>query len=227
MRNPTIRKAGVALVAMMASATVASAQTIDFEDFLSRGNFANQYQTCSTTSGPINSSSYHGYTWGTSLYSAQTSASGWGCAVVGQEAVAPAPGLLGGTGYAWNWNGVQSLFIDFLSPTAFTSARFAWLSTNYSANATSMTAYGYDGAGNVVATSGTLTLGGNFATLNANFASVNAVEFRADRSNWFAVDDVVLNATSAPEPSSWMLMATGLMTMVRFGRRRVRRESQA
>lgn len=172
----------------------------------------------------MNAANYAGFSWGTSLFGTQTTDTGWGCAIVGAEAYAPAPGLLGGRGYAWNWNGTQSLFIDFLGTKSFAGARFAKLSSAYNLNASDVTIYGYDAMGNVVATSSTLSLTNDFQSLNANFAAVAAVEFRANAdSRWFSVDDIVVGGQSVvPEPSTYVLMASGLLGLAGIARRRRR-----
>ena len=59
-----------------------------------------------------------------------------------------------GTSYAWNWSGVQSLWIDFRGATDVISADFAFFSPSYSeANASTIQLFGYDAANALVAAS--------------------------------------------------------------------------
>ena len=149
-----------------------------------------------------------------------------GLGIVSHEAFVSAPGLLRGRGYAWNWNGVQSLFIDFLGTRSFAGARIATLSPTYWTNASDVTVFGYDALGNVVATSSRLSLTNDFESLNANFAAVAAVEFRANADGqWFSVDDIAVGPSQdvVPEPGSWVPMVSGLVALAGLACRRHRR----
>ncbi len=137
---------------------------------------------------------------------------GWASATVTDTAVSPAPSGMGGTSYAWNWNGPQSLWIDFGGLTDVTSIDLAILSSAYGFNASSIQLFGYDAADNLIGSSGVLALTSTFQTLTANLSSVTYLEIRADSSQWFSVDNLVVNenSVSVPEPGSLALLGLGI-----------------
>ena len=79
----------------------------------------------------------------------------------------------GGTGVsrAWNYDGPQSLWIDFGTAMDFISGAFATLSTDFGLNA-----FGYDATDALVATRSVLNLGSTFQTLNANLTLIGAFQ---------------------------------------------------
>lgn len=209
------RNAFAAIVASAMLPTVGRAQTITFEDLAPvRSEFVSLGIT----------TTYHGFHWGSTLYgTGNPSGTGWAVASVANPAVAPAPTPVSGTAYGWNFNGPQSLFIDFLAPTYVQGASFAWLGTGFPGNSSSMQLFGYDGLGNQLFSSSVLTLSGSFQYLAADFAGVQALEMRGDNNpSWFSVDDIILGVPAAvvPEPASLALLATGLLGTGLVARRR-------
>ncbi|MCP4785469.1 MAG: hypothetical protein GY903_08820 [Fuerstiella sp.] len=149
------------------------------------------------------SSTYHGFEWGHSRSSDLASPVipstsvywDWASATVNDAAYMPGPTPVSGDSYAWNSGGPQSLFIDFLSPTAVVSANFATLSSKYSSNASTIQMFGYDASNNQVGESSSLNLTNDFQQLNAGFTNVRTLEIRAnDAAKWFSIDDLILNS---------------------------------
>jgi hypothetical protein len=175
----------------------ASAAVIGFEDLNTRSSFNDL--------GIIDN--YQGYEWGygnTAGVAGRTfvnANTGWASATSSSPVIAP-PSNLGGNSYAWTFNGPQSLWIDFKSPTTFNGGDFAVLSSTYSSNASSLTLFGYDAASNLTDSSSTLSLTNTFQTLNTNFQDIQYLEIRSNSdSRWFSVDNLrVGEATSVPEP---------------------------
>ncbi len=203
--------AGLIPVVLLASLPALGA-TITFEDLTTRSSFYSLGI----------SNSYQGYVWSPFLNGSAISDTGWASATVASPAVAPAPTPVSGTSYAWNWNGPQSLFIQFGGATDFTSAYLATLSSAYQDSASTVQLFGYDALDSQVAAGPVLRLTDSFQLYSANFSQIHKVEFRADSaSRWFSIDDITLDANSqVPEPGSAFLLLLGGLALVAIGRRR-------
>lgn len=193
---------------------VGSAQTLTFDDLTTRRSFFDQGIA----------GSYAGYHWGTTLFGTQSSLTGWASATVANPAVNPANPPVSGSSYVWNWDGPQSVFVDFLSPTNVAGAYFSTLSPNAPFNnAQFVQMLGYDASGTLVGTTAPLVLTDSYQFLDASFSDVRAIEVRANLpSRWWSMDNLTLNATTTvtPEPATLTLFVTGLAGVFAAARRR-------
>lgn len=192
----------------------AHSTVIGFEDLTSRDNF--------THLGIVDT--YQGYEWGygngpgvfnRTFVTDTSDGPGWAAGTISDAAWSPAPAGMGGTSYAWNWNGPQSLWIDFRAPTDVASVNLAVLSSTYNSyNSSTVQIFGYDANDILVGSSGILDLTTTFQTLAANFFAINYLEIRADRDgSWFSVDNLVLNENISGVPDSGsvaLLLSLGL-----------------
>ncbi|MFL9923411.1 PEP-CTERM sorting domain-containing protein [Herbaspirillum lusitanum] len=196
-----------ALVFVIGSA--ANASVISFDDLSARTLFSSQGI----------SNSYQGDVWSSS----GNASTGWASATtvnrVSGESLTP----VSGSSYAWNWSGVQSLYISFAQLTDVTGAYFANLGSSYSANASTIQLFAYDASNSLIASSSILNLTNAFQYLESDFSGVSKLEIRANAvSKWFLVDSIVLNQNPAavPEPGTVALLGLGLLGLLAGRRRR-------
>jgi len=199
----------------------ARANVITFDDLTTRDNFVDLGIA----------GSYQGYQWGYSNSPGLAGAvlpanvdTGWASGTVSNPAFYPAPTPVSGNSYAWNWNGPQSLIINFLTPTDVTGAYFATLSSGYPGSASTIQMFGYGPSENLMASSGVLNLTNSFQFLSANFTGVTYLEMRANANlQWFSVDNIELGAASpTPEPSSLAICCGGIICLAISRHRRKR-----
>jgi hypothetical protein len=192
----------VALLMFVLSAPGFS-QVITFDDLNTRNNFFNLGIA----------GTYQGFQWGIPGQVPQTNQPGWAVATVGDPIEAPPPTPVSGSTYAWNYNGPQSLAINFGSSQDVAGAWFATLSSEFTSNASTVQMFGYGSGGGLVASSGILSLTDSFQYLAAGFSGVYSLELRSNAdSTWFAVDDITLGPSDAvPEPGTIGLVALGLL----------------
>jgi hypothetical protein len=215
-----LRASGIA-AAVAVTIGSANAGVISFEGLGQRENF----NLLGIRSG------YQGYDWGFGTgpgvanvnfqdQSIQQGLTGWATvdtSMLGGEVHfgSPPPSGIDGTSFAWNWNGPQSLWIDFRSPTNFVSGDFAFVNgVSFPDDAATVQLFGYDAASVLTAASLPLPLTATFQTLSANFTGITFLEIRANADQrWFGVDKLVIESDVAtvPEPSTLALFGFGLL----------------
>jgi PEP-CTERM motif len=209
--------------------TTAKAQIIDFEDLTTRNSFL--------ALGIIDT--YRGYEWGYGLTGGLANRTfvnptgapfGWGSATAASEAVlgSPEPLGLGGTSYAWNFTGPQSLWIDFRSNVDFLQGSFAYGSLGYAFNSSSVQLFGYNTTNTLVGSSAVLTLTDTFTALQAGFTDIRYLEIRGSAFfTVFSIDNLTFGrapVAAVPEPSTYGLIGSALLVGVIALRRRSNRE---
>ncbi len=208
---------GLALVTALGTGP-AHALVVTFDDLTTRNNF--EALGIDAT--------YQGFEWGYSTspgFSASIiptdSSNGWGAATVSHPAVSPAPTPVSGSSYAWNWNGPQSLWIDFQSPHTVNGGYFATLSSAYGSNASTIQLFAYDAGGTLTGSSSMLSLTHSFQHLAANLTGARYLEIRANANGrWFSVDNLVLDAV--PLSPSLVLVGVGALVATLARRRSAR-----
>jgi hypothetical protein len=203
------------LTILTLSTGAAHAGTIGFEDLTTRNNFM--------ALGIIDT--YQGFEWGygsTGGVSNRTFVNGnigWASATRSSplDSNTATEGMSGST-YAWNWNGVQSLWIDFRALTHVNSIDLAqsYLPASgmgaYSASTIQLFGYGADDT--LLNTSAVFSLGSQFKTLTADFNDVRYLEIRSDANmKWFQLDQLVIGQATndVPEPASLALALTAVV----------------
>jgi hypothetical protein len=196
--------------AALCAVAVSSAQatTINFDDLNTRNNFGNLGI----------SNTYSGFQW----TSSGSFFEGWAVATTSNQAAGPTVPV-SGQSYAWNWNGVQKLFVNFGGAKNVLGAHFAFLSPTYYDNSSTIQMFGYDAANNLVSTSNVLSLTSNFQFLNAAFSNVHSIEIRSDRNfSWFSVDDIQFGTVKdVAEPAT-----IGVFSLTLLGLSALRRRKQ-
>jgi len=225
MRSAIARVIVAALVGLAALAPInpTHALIMGFEDLATRENFA--------VLGIAES--YQGFVWGYGLGPGVENRTfapdpqlGWAVATSTFPCCSAAPYELEGSSYGWNWNGTQSLWIDFNGPVDLPSLSVAQgypvLGGGIPFNSLTLQLFGYDALDNLVASSGVVTLTDTFETLSANFSGISFLEIRSDRNgSWFSVDTIVANEpVTVPEPGTLLLLSGGLVSMGLIRRRR-------
>ena len=179
----------------------AGATTITFDDLTTRDNFDSQGI----------SNTYLGYKWSSSGGFQE----GWASATTWNTISGSMSAPVSGNTIAWNWDGVQSLYIDFGQATDVTGA---WIAQGFVAgsnNASSVTLLGYDANQNLISTSASITPTFDFQHLSAAMTGVYRLELRANAGGqWFAVDNIEIApsapSSNVPEPGSLALVGLGL-----------------
>ena len=171
----------------------AEAQLIGFEDLTAGSASFNDLGIDQT---------YFGYTWTADNSNQQPTL--WGAA----EGVLGDVSAFEGTGFAWTFNGGQSMFVDFFGPKHVQGVYLAGQFPGNSSSSVQM--FGYDQSNNLVATSAPLDLvDGQWQFLSGGELTIIGVHRLELRSNapttWFAIDN--LEISEVPEPSSVLLFA--------------------
>ena len=197
-----------ALTLALGFAGVSSAATLDFE----------LGQTGSTF-GSLNAldASYGGFTWDSNYY------------VVTQDyyngGYVNSSTFVSGNEAAFNGYGVLTVTTTG-SPVDLTGAWFqgwGYMNNAYTATSTSVTVEGFLGAASVGTASMSLSPS-SFSYLSFNFGSpVDSFTVTSSGTgNWWLMDDLSYNTASVPEPSTLILLGSGMagLGLMRFRRRK-------
>ena len=113
-----------------------------------------------------------------------------------------------------NEDGDPSFLITFAVPITSFSATFAGMSTPADTQI-----FGYSGATLLTSTAATATTGQQTLTITTGLAFTSIVVTPGDFNDWVGVDNITF--TTVPEPSTWAMLAGGLLLVLVSVRRRL------
>ena len=190
-----LNAACVAAFAILCASLPAAANVLDFDSITTSGG------TAPVTAG------YGGFTWDSNSYVVDNT---WYNSTYSDTTAFPsAPNAL------YNGSGVQTITITG-SAFSFQGADVAtWAGSNalQAYSSTTITIDGYLSSVLVGTASMTLNTDGTFSLLNANFANVDTLTISSSGGGeWWLLDNFTYGAAT-PEPSSVLLMGTGLIAL--------------
>ena len=178
--------------AFLALASPAQAAVVDFDDVSAGGKLS--------TLSKYNP--YEGLSWTSSWFLGDTAVNGY------------SNGAHSGTQFVSNGYGVNNLGISSTIAFNLDGAWFATPATNGS-TATWINITAYDGANQLIGSTGNIAISGNYSWVQAGFANVSRLTITRDKG-WFVMDDLSMSAigpipSPVPEPASVALLAAGLL----------------
>jgi hypothetical protein len=111
-------------------------------------------------------------------------------------------------------DGDPSFLITFAVPITSFSATFAGMS-----DPANTQIFGYSGATLLTSTAATATTGQQTLTITTGLAFTSIVVTPGDFNDWVGVDNITF--TTVPEPSTWVMLAGGLLLVLVSVRRRL------
>jgi len=152
-------------------------------------------------------------TWGTNTDMTVVSSTGTDVGGLGTPALVSGNILRSFNGWLGE-NGDPSFLITFAVPITSFSATFAGMSTPADTRI-----FGYSGATLLTSTAATATTGQQTLSISTGLAFTSIVITPGDFNDWVGVDNMTF--TTVPEPSTWVMLAGGLLLVFASVRRRL------
>lgn len=177
-------------------AAQAQCAPVDFEDLHADGDLTGL------------TSPYAGLNWGEDWYYGDTAVEGYD------------NGAHSGIAYLTNGYGVNHLAVGSAAAFNFAGAWFAAPNTN-GAVASWINITAFDAAGQVIGSTGNVSIGQSYQWIAANFHNAARLDISRD-DGWFVMDDFTVQS-AVPEPGSLAMLLAGLGVMALIVRRRPHR----